>query len=103
MKLVHLSALAAGLEVVATILHAVKVITVSMRSLTSVSDDAQTNMERKKSSRVGIHKWIILAGAVVGLITIAYLENILARSKAKKGVDRQKEREQLETVYVTDE
>ena len=100
-RFTYLSAITTGLEAVATILSAVKVITFSVRSLASVpQDDMHVNTESRKGSGLGIHKWILLAGAVVGIITIAYLENIAVNSKPKRAASEQKQRERIETVSV---
>ncbi len=97
----YLSAITTGLEAVATILSAVKVITFSVRSLASVpQDDTHVNTESRKGSGLGIHKWILLAGALIGIITIAYLENIAVNSKSKKTASEQKQLEKIETVPV---
>ncbi|MFQ5940118.1 MAG: hypothetical protein ACE5KA_00245 [Nitrososphaerales archaeon] len=89
------------MEAVATILSAVKVITSSVRSLTSIpQDNAHANTESSRGLGLGIHKWILIAGAVVGVITIAYLENIASNSKPKRTVGGQKQHERVETVYV---
>jgi hypothetical protein len=94
-KFTTLSALTTGLQAVATILSAVRVITVSLRSIASTSPNengSESNPEQNhKGSGRGIHKWIIIAGAVVGLITIAYLENMITSFKQE---------ERFESVYV---
>jgi hypothetical protein len=89
------------LEAVATILSAVKVITFSVKSLASVSEDnTHVNTESRRGSGLGIHKWILIAGAVVGVITIAYLENIAVNSKVKRTANEPRKQERMETVYV---
>ena len=89
------------MEAVATILSAIKVITFSVKSLASVSqDNTHVNTESRKGSGLGIHKWILIAGAVVGVITIAYLENIAVNSKLKRTTNEPRKQERMETVYV---
>lgn len=105
MRFAYLSAITTGLEAVATILSAVKVITFSIKSLASMPQDSNTpvNTESRKSPGLGIHKWILIAGAFVGAITIAYLENITLNSKQKKAAKEQKQQQQrVETVYVAE-
>lgn len=99
-KFSHLSAITTGLEAVAAILSAVKVIAFSIRSLASVSQENTANAEPRKGSGLGVHKWILLAGVFVGAITIAYLETIVANSKPKKSVQPE-QHEKIETIYVT--
>jgi len=105
-KLTSLSTLTTGLQAVATILSAVRVITVSLRSIASTSpneNSAENNSEQDhKGSGRGLHKWIIIAGAVVGLITIAYLENMISNFKQKRQnvPKEQPEEERFESVYV---
>ena len=103
MRFAYLSAITTGLEAVATILSAVKVITFSIKSLASMSPDSNThvNTESRKGSGLGIHKWILIAGAFVGAITIAYLENIVINSKPKKAKEP-KQQQRVETVYVAE-
>ncbi|MEM2759225.1 MAG: hypothetical protein QXU32_09600 [Nitrososphaerales archaeon] len=101
MKLAYLSSITTGFEAVATILSAVKVITFSIKSLASVpQNNTHDNTESRRDSGLGIHKWILIAGAVVGAITIAYLESIAANSRAKVKEPRQQQR--LETVHVSE-
>jgi len=105
-KFTTLSALTTGLQAVATILSAVRVITVSLRSIASTpsnENSPESNPEQNhKGSGRGIHKWIIIAGAIVGLITIAYLENMINNFKQKKqNVPNEKPAEErFESVYV---
>ncbi len=103
MRFIYLSAITTGLEAIATVLSAVKVITFSIKSLASMSPDNNThvNTESRKSSGLGIHKWILIAGAFVGAITIAYLENIVINSKPKKAKEP-KQQQRVETVYVAE-
>lgn len=104
MRFIYLSAITTGLEAIATVLSAVKVITFSIKSLASMSPDNNThvNTESRKSSGLGIHKWILIAGAFVGAITIAYLENIVINSKPKKAAKEPKQQQRVETVYVAE-
>jgi hypothetical protein len=103
MRFTHLSAITSGLEAVATILSAIKVITFSIRSLAAASqNDSQENHETKGEPDVGVHKWILIAGAVVGVITIAYLENIATNCRSKQTTKEEKPRERVEPVYVTE-
>ncbi len=107
-KFTTLSTLTTGLQAVATILSAVRVITVSLRSIASTSpneNSSENNSEQEqnhKGSGRGLHKWIIIAGAVVGLITIAYLENMISNFKQKKQnvPKEQPAEERFESVYV---
>jgi hypothetical protein len=104
-KFTSLSTLTTGLQAVATILSAVRVITVSLRSIatTSPNENSQEDKEQNhKGSGHGLHKWIIVAGAVVGLITIAYLENMISNFKQKKQnvPKEQPAEERFESVYV---
>ncbi|MGH9922105.1 MAG: hypothetical protein ACRD38_05085 [Nitrososphaerales archaeon] len=105
-KFTTLSTLTTGLQAVATILSAVRVITVSLKSIASTSpneESQENNSEQNhKSSGRGLHKWIIVAGAVVGLITIAYLENMISNFKQKKQnvPKEQPVEERFESVYV---
>ncbi len=101
MKFTHLSAITAGLQAVATILSAVRAITASVKSLVAVSHSNNNSEQNHKGSRFGIHKWILMAGAVVGLITVAYLENIAINSKPnQKTVEEKPTQERFERVYV---
>ena len=105
-KLTSLSTLTTGLQAIATILSAVRVITVSLRSIASTSpneNSSENNSEQNhKGSGRGLHKWIIIAGAVVGLITIAYLENMISNFKQKRQnvTKEQPAEERFESVYV---
>ncbi len=101
MKFTHLSAITTGLQAIATILSAVRVITSSVKSLVANSCSNNNSEQNYKNSRFGIHKWILMAGAVVGLITIAYLENIAINSKPnQKTVEEKPAQETFERVYV---
>jgi len=101
LKFVSLSNITTGLQAVATILSAVRVITASIRSLATMSHGSNSSEPNHKGFRLGMHKWIFLAGAVVGLITIAYLENIIANLKPKQNtVNGKPTQERFETVYV---
>jgi len=101
LKFGHLSAITTGLQAVATILSAVRVITFSVKSLAAISHNNNGSEQNHKHSRFGLHKWILMAGAVVGLITIAYLENIVNNSKPnQKSVDEKPTQEKFERVYV---
>lgn len=77
------------MQVVATILGAVKAITLSMRSLALVPQVDNGSEQRsgsdgsRKKSNSGTHKWVLVAGAVVGLMTVAYLENIVNGSRQR--------------------
>lgn len=107
MKFAHLSAITTGLEAVATILSAVKVITFSIKSLASVSQENQPAEQRPNrrgsGSGLGLHKWILVAGAIVGAITIAYLESIIADARSKKTEEHEpRAQEKLEKVLVTE-
>ena len=96
-----LSAITTGLQAAATILSAVKVTTVAMKSLATTSRSNNGSEPNHKRSRFGVHKWILTAGAVVGLITIAYLENIAIDSRQKQNsVNEKPTQERFETVYV---
>ena len=100
-KFTSLSAIATGLQAVATILSAVKVITASMKSLAAISRSNNDSEPNHKGSGLGIHKWILMAGAIVGLVTIAYLENIVINSKPKqKTVNEKPTQEGFERVHV---
>lgn len=97
----YISAITTGLQAVATILSAVKTITASMRSLAD-TPERQDPESKRKGVRLGMHKWILMAGAVVGLVTIAYLENIVINYRAKKKAANEKqEQEKFEHVYVS--
>ncbi|MFQ5969302.1 MAG: hypothetical protein ACE5J2_02250 [Nitrososphaerales archaeon] len=112
-KFTRLSAITTGLEAVATILGAVKIITVSIKSLASISQSGNGSQPNNIGSGLAMHKWVLLAGAVVALITIAYLENILLNSKPKPIAvnkkakeekakeEKAKQEERFESVYVT--
>lgn len=100
MKFAYLSAITTGLQAVATILSAVRVITASVRSLAAVSHSNNSSEQNHKRSRFGLHKWILMAGTVVGLITIAYLENIVINSNPNQAVDKKSVQERSERVYV---
>ena len=101
MKFTSLSAITTGLQAVATILSALRVITVSLKSLAATSRSNNASVPNHKGFRFGMHKWILMAGAVVGLITIAYLENIINNSKQKQNVVNEKPtQERFETVHV---
>ena len=101
LKFTSLSAITTALQAVATILSAVRVITVSMKSLASTSRNDNSSEQNHKDSGHGMHKWILIAGAVVGVITIAYLENIVTNLKPKqKTVNEKPKEERFETVYV---
>jgi len=103
MRFTYLSAITTGLQAIATILSAVRVITSSIRSLTSVSQagNEYVHTEQRKNSGLGLHKWILLGGALVGAITIAYLETMVASSKSKVA-NKPKQNQEVETVYVTE-
>ena len=97
----RLSAITTGLQAVATILSAVRVITASVKSLVAISHSNNGSEQNHKHSRFGLHKWILMAGAVVGLITIAYLENIVINLKPNQNVaDEKLAQERFERVYV---
>ena len=101
MKFTTLLALTTGLQAVATILSAVRVITVSLKSFSSTTPNDNSSEQDHKTSGRGMHKWIIVAGAVVGLITIAYLENIVTSFKRKQSHAEEKPtQEKFESVYV---
>lgn len=102
MRFTYLSAITTGLQAIATILSAMRVITSSIRSLTSVSQAGNEHgrTEQRKDSGLGVHRWILLGGALVGAITIAYLETMVA-SKSKVA-DKPKQHQEVETVYVTE-
>jgi len=90
------------LEAVATILSAVKVIAFSIKSLTSISqDNTGVNRESRKGIGQSIHKWILIGGALVGTLTIAYLESIV-NSKPKRDVGEEKHVERTESIYVAE-
>ena len=100
-KSTYVSAITNGLEAVATILSAVKVISVSVKSLASISEEStHVNTGHKKGVGLGIHKWVLIAGALVGVITIAYLENIVSHIRPKRAVSEQNQRENVQDVYV---
>lgn len=103
MKFTYLSAITTGLGAVATILSALKIITISIKSLVSISQSSNGSQPNNKGSGLGMHKWVLIAGAVVGLITIAYLENIVVNSKPKQSAvnEKPKQEERFETVHVT--
>jgi hypothetical protein len=98
MKFVYLTAIATGLQAVATILSALRVITVSMRTITDNPENGHEEPKRR-SAGSGLHKWIMMSGAVVGLVTIAYLESVVNNVKGKK--QSVKEVEKFEQVYVS--
>ena len=76
-------------------------ITSSIKSLATVAHSNNGSEPNHKGSRLGIHKWILMAGAVVGLVTIAYLENIAINLKPKQNAVKEKPaQERFETVYV---
>ncbi len=89
------------LQAIVAIVSAVRAITVSMRSVESTSRNDNGSEQNHKGSGLGVHKWILIAGAVVGVITIAYLENIVSNSKPKQNAVNEKPKEErFETVYV---
>ncbi len=101
LKFTYLSAITTGLQAVATILSALRVITVSMRSLATVSNGNKGPEMNHKGSGLGMHKWVLAAGAAVGLITIAYLESIVNNSKKKHDTaNEESTQERFETVNV---
>lgn len=100
MKFVSLSSITTGLQAVATILSAVRVITASVRSLATVQNSDNSSEQKHKGFHLGIHKWIFIAGAIVGLVTIAYLENIILNLKPRQKVSVKPTQERFETVYV---
>ncbi len=102
MKFTYLSSITTGLQAVATILSAVKVITASVRSLTATSHSNNTHEHSHKGSRFGMHKWVLMAGAVVGLLTIAYLEHVVMNSKPNQRADEKAAEQRFERVYIND-
>jgi hypothetical protein len=101
LKLVSLSAITTGLQAVATILSAVRVITASVKSLAATSHNNDSSEQNHKGFSLGMHKWIFIAGAVVGLITITYLENIAINFRPKQSnVNEKPKQESFETVQV---
>lgn len=82
----YIYAVAAWLEAIATILSAVKVITSSARSLASVAQGSNDPEQNNRKSASSMHKWVLIAGTLVGLITIAYLENIVSNARKKVSI-----------------
>jgi len=96
-----ISNITTALQAVAAIVSAVRAITVAMKSAESTSHSDNYSEQNHKGSSLGVHKWILIAGAVVGVITIAYLENIVTNSKPKQdAVNEKPKEERYETVYV---
>jgi len=101
LKFVSLSAVTTGLQAVATVLSAVKLITGSMKSLEDISH-SNNGSEPNHTDSLRMHKRILIAGAVVGLITIGYLESIAISLKRKRNaVDQKSPQERPEAVYVS--
>jgi hypothetical protein len=96
-----ISNITTALQAVVAIVSAVRAITVSMRSVESTSRNDNGSEQNHKGSGLGVHKWILIAGAVVGVMTIAYLENIASNSKPMQNTVNEKPKEErFETVYV---